>query len=152
MANAFLIGSGSGSGLREKPISAEDYERLSESDKRNPYVIWVITDKNAKNMGGVNVENVKHKACMWDVYKQLSEDDRNDKHTVWLIIDKNYKDLEEMGFFSDESKGSKLYNVTAEIDYSNLVKTVNSLIDRVNELTGALSEISAVLNQNESDS
>ena len=106
MANAFLIGSGSGSGLREKPISADDYERLSEADKLNPYVIWVIKDKSAKNMGGVNVETVKHKACMWEVYEQLSEDDRNDKHTVWLIIDKDYKDLEEMGFFSDESRTS----------------------------------------------
>lgn len=147
MANAFLVGGGSGSGIRQKPITSVEYEALSEADKKNPYVIWIITDKTATNMGGVKVENIKHKACTFQVYQQLSEDDRMDPNTVWIITDKDAKELQALGLFSDESQGSKLYNIAAELDSAQITKTLNSLVEQVNTIQQTLMTLASVLNK-----
>jgi hypothetical protein len=150
MGNAFLVGgSGGGSGLRNKPITLAEYNALSESDKKNPYVVWVITDAQASDLGGVSVSNVKTKVCVWSAYESLSVDDRLDPGVVWIISDKTPKDLAALGFGANEDQGSKLYQVTAEMDLSNIVKVVNQLVEKVNTLEEALAKVSAVLNADE---
>ncbi len=149
MALAYLNGGGGGGGIRHKNISAEDYERLSYADQHNPYVIWIITDRKANDMGGVAFEGVVTHVCTWAAYSQLSVDEQNDPKVLWIINDKNPKDLQKMGIGANEDEGSRVYNVSAELDYAEMTKTINALIDRVNTMSMALNEISARLNSEE---
>ena len=146
MALAYLNGGGGGGGIRHKTIKTEDYKNLSYADKHNPYVIWILDDMKASDLGGVDISDIKVHACVWRTYQNLSVDDQNDPRVMWLIIDKNAKDLQALGFGANETQGSKLYNVAAELDQAEMVKTINALIDRVNDMSIALNQISTMLN------
>lgn len=146
MGEAFLVGGGAGGGVRNKPISAANYEKLSESDKLNPYVIWVITDKDASNLGAiVSGEPVTTKVCVWSVYQSLSVDDKMDPRTVWIISDKSPKDLADLGYGATQGQGSQLYDITGELDLHKVKKAVIELTERVNEITKVLNGISVIL-------
>ena len=146
MGLAYLNGGGGGGGIRHKRISIDDYNALSAADKQNPYVIWIIDDMKAQDLGGAIVEGAKIHVCTWEAYSNLSVDDQKNPKIMWIISNKNVKDLQALGFGANEETGSKLYNISAELDQAELVKTVNALIDRVNDMSMALKEIADRLN------
>lgn len=148
MGLAYLNGGGGGSGIRHKKITVEDYKKLSYADRHNPYVVWILLDAKATDVGGIIGDGVKLHACVWSTYCSLPDDDKLDPQVAWIIIDKNAKDLQALGYGTNESQGSKLYNISADLDYAGVTKTINALIDRVNELSSALTRVTETLNSN----
>lgn len=123
MGDALLFGSGGSSGgIRQKPITKEAYLNLSESEKNNPYVIWVITNADATDFTNVYGSDVVVKALCWEAYISLSEGDRFDSGTLWIITDKTPEELSVESI--DTSSGSKYYNVSgtpSSTEYSKVI-------------------------------
>ena len=93
MGDALLFGGSNGGGLRSKPITKSGYESLSEADKNNPYIIWVIKNDDGTDFvmedGTEGVVNVIH----WEAYIKLAEDDKMDPSTIWVISDLTEEDF-----------------------------------------------------------
>ena len=86
MGDALLFGGSGGGGLRNKRITKRGYESLSDADKNNPYIIWIITDDDGSDFGATGTESVV-KIIHWEAYNQLAESDKLDPRTVWVIAD-----------------------------------------------------------------
>lgn len=147
MGNAFLIGSGSSSGVREKRISKAMYDGLSESDKKNPHVIWIVEDASATNLGAVKGAEIIQKICTWATYQTLSVDDKNDPGVIWMISDKTPEDLARLGYGATTGKGSSLYNISGELDMSQVATRLTELEGTVNLVVQALNDMTQQLNQ-----
>lgn len=145
MGNALLVGGGGGGGIREKRITYEAYMALSEADKQNPYVIYLVEDRNATDLGNDGTIPIKMKSTVWSVYEQLSYDDKMDANVMWMITDKNPKDLAELGITPAPGNGTSLYNIAAELDTYFLTNLFLDLRQRVVAIEGALSQITEAL-------
>lgn len=145
MGNALLVGGGGGGGIREKRISYEAYMALSETDKQNPYVIYLVEDRNATDLGNDGTIPIKIKSTVWSVYEQLSYDDRTDPNVVWMITDKNPKDLAELGITPTPGNGTSLYNIAAELDTYFLTNLFLNMRQDVDEIKLALAQITEAL-------
>lgn len=135
MGNAFLVGGGSASGIREKSVTYEEYQALPDDQKNNPYIIWLVKDKSATDYGGANAGQAKTKIALWETYKALPTDEQLDPSVVWIISDKNLSDMVELGYGVNESQGSKLYNIAADTDIGILRATVETMRTQITELT-----------------
>lgn len=146
MGNALLVGGGAGGGIREKRISYEAYNALSEADKQNPYVIYIVEDKYATDLGNDGTVPLVMKSTVWSVYVQLSEDDKNDDHVIWVITDKDPKDLPELGITPAPGNGTSLYNIAAECDTYYLTNLFLNLRERVINIENSLRQITEIFN------
>lgn len=121
MGDAFLFGGGGSSGgLREKPITKEAFLNLSEEDRKNPYIIWVIKNAYATDFTKTYGAEVVNKVICWDAYCMLSEEDRNNPMVVWTISDKTIEELSVLGI--DTESGSKFYNIAGTPSNTNYSK------------------------------
>ena len=111
MGDSLLVGGGSGGGIRTKKITWEQYQQLSESDKNNPYVEWLIVDKDASEFISKYYANVCTIHITWEAYTKLSPDEKLNPEILWIITDKEVADLLAMGI--DVSGGSKYYTIGA---------------------------------------
>lgn len=111
MGDALLFGGGGGAGgLREKPISREAFENLSEADRKNPYIIWIIKNANATDFRNTYGAELVTKGICWESYCKLSIEDRRNPGIVWVISDKTKEELAVLTINSNN--GSKYYDVT----------------------------------------
>ena len=110
MGDALLFGGGSSAGgIRQKKITKEAYLNLSESDRNNPYIVWIITNADATDFTNVYGSEIVVKALCWEAYCNLADEDRLDVGTVWIISDKTPDELAALSV--DTSSGSKFYNI-----------------------------------------
>lgn len=157
MGEALLFGGGGGaSGLRNKSITKEAYLNLTEEEKNNPYVVWIIKNADATDFTNVNGAEVIVKALCWEAYRKLSEEDKMDPAVVWVISDKTPEELSILDI--NTSGGSKYYNINGTpsstefnrldgVDYKLDIDSVNPIANmaitrKVNELESALGGLS----------
>lgn len=145
MGNALLVGGTSSGGIREKRIKYEAYMALSEKDKQNPYVIYIIEDRDATDLGNDGTLPIRIKSTVWSVYEKLSYDDKHDKHILWVITDKNPKDLAELGITPAPGNGTCLYNISAELDVYHLTQMFPELQQRVGAIEKSITQIKEAL-------
>lgn len=145
MGNALLIGGGTGGGIRQKRITYEAYMALPEADKQNPFVIYIVEDRYATDLGNDGTIPIVMKSTVWSVYQQLSDDDKNDDHVVWVITDKDPKDLPELGIRPTPGNGTSLYNIAAELDTYYLTQLFLDLRERVSTIEQAMKQLTDIL-------
>lgn len=145
MGNALLVGGGGGGGIREKRITHEAYMALSEADRQNPYVIYLVEDRNATDLGNDGTIPIRMKSTVWSVYEQLPYDDKMDENVMWMITDKTPKDLAELGITPAPGNGTSLYNIAAELDTYYLTQLFLNLRERVEAIENALTQITEAL-------
>lgn len=110
MGDALLFGGGGSSGgIRQKKITKEAYLNLSESERNNPYVVWIITNADATDFTNVYGSEIVVKAICWESYCKLADEDKMDANTLWFISDKTEEELAILSI--DTSSGSRYYNV-----------------------------------------
>ncbi|MCM1220242.1 MAG: hypothetical protein NC548_37710 [Lachnospiraceae bacterium] len=145
MGNALLVGGGGGGGIREKRITYEAYMALSEADRQNPYIIYLVEDRYATDLGNDGTIPITMKSTVWSVYERLSYDDRMDPNIVWMITDKTPKDLAELGISPAPGNGTSLYNIAAELDTYYLTNLFLDIRQRVIAIEQALAQITEAL-------
>lgn len=128
MGDALLFGGSSGGGIRNKKITKSGYESLSEADKNNPYVIWIITDDDGTNFTSKDGTELVIKAIHYETYCQLAEEDKNDPTVVWTIVDLDEDDFAKLNM--DTSSGSRFYNVGAVPSSPEQIKGVDYKLNR----------------------
>jgi hypothetical protein len=153
MGDALLFGGGSSAGgIRQKKITKEAYLNLSESDRNNPYIVWIITNADATDFTNVYGSEIVVKALCWEAYCNLADEDRLDVGTVWIISDKTPDELAALSV--DTSSGSKFYNIAGVpsstewskvqgVDYALSTESTNpianmAVAEKINELESAL--------------
>ena len=128
MGDALLFGGSNGGGLRNKPITKSGYESLSEADKNNPYIIWVIKNDDGTDFvmedGTEGVVKVIH----WEAYIKLAEDDKMDPRTIWVISDLTEEDFAKLNI--DTSNGARVYNIGAVPSSPERIKGVDYGLDK----------------------
>lgn len=157
MGEALLFGGGGGaSGLRNKPITKEAYMNLSEEERNNPYVIWIIKNADATDFTNMYGAEVTVKALCWDAYTKLADEDKMDPSIVWVISDKTPEELSILGI--DTSNGSKYYNINGTpsstvfnrlngVDYKLDIDSPNPIANmtiakKINDIESALGGLS----------
>lgn len=128
MGDALLFGGSSGGGLRNKPITKSGYESLSEADRNNPYIIWVITNDDGTDFIAEDGTESVLKAIHWDAYCSLDEEDKMDPHTVWIIVDLSEEDYAKLNI--DTSGGSRIYTIGGVPSSPERIKGVDYGLDR----------------------
>lgn len=131
MSIAFLNGGSSAGGIKTKVISEAAYNALSDADKNNPYVIWLIEDKSLSDTGSLITDKAVTKICVWDVYQSLPEEEKMDPKVVWIVSDKSIDDLVALGYTINDKQKSKLYNYAADVDAGAMQSAINMLIETV---------------------
>lgn len=109
MGEALIYGGGGSSGLRNKPITKEAYENLSDADKQNPHVIWIITNDNGDDFHNTYGIEAVTKILCWEAYCNLSEEEKKDPDTIWVISDKTPEELSLLDITTNN--GSKYYDL-----------------------------------------
>ena len=142
MAIAYKNGGSGSSGIRTKKITAAEYENLSDNDRNNPYVIWLIVDRNASDSNGLITDKAITKICTWDVYKNLPDYEKYDEKTIWIISDKSESDIASLGFTVSDKNRARLYDYAADIDAGSMLATINMLVNKANEHSEMLSPVS----------
>ena len=146
MGDSLLVGGGAGGGIRTKKCTWEQYQQLSDADKNNPYVKWLITDKDASEFISKYVSNCTPICTTWEVYCKQDPDEQLNPGILWIITDKEVSDLATMGI--DVSGGSKYYTIGADnpntggstipptggTGVSNYETVINNLLDQIKEL------------------
>lgn len=122
MGEALLFGGGGSSGgIRNKKITKAGYLNLTEEEKTNPYICWIITDADATDFTNVYGTEIVTKVLVWEAYCNLAEEDRLAPNTLWIISDKTPEELSVLDI--DTDSGSKYYNVCgapSSIDYKRI--------------------------------
>lgn len=122
MGEALLFGGGgNASGIRQKRITSVAYENLSDSEKYNPYIIWIITDMDATDFTNVYGAELTVKALCWEAYCKLSEEDKMNDTILYIISDKTDDELRALS--TDTSSGAKYYTTTgiaSSTDYDKI--------------------------------
>lgn len=127
MGDALLFGGSGGGGLRNKRITKRGYESLSDADKNNPYIIWIITDDDGSDFGATGAESVV-KIIHWEAYNQLAESDKLDPRTVWVIADLSEEDYAKLNV--DTSTGGRIYNIGDVPTSPEQIKGVDYALNR----------------------
>ena len=109
MGDSLLVGGGAGGGVRTKSITWDAYQMLSDSDKNNPYVKWLITDRDASEFISRYGTSLIPVCTNWEAYRNSSIDEQLDPGTLWIITDMDVEDLAALGI--DVSSGSKYYTI-----------------------------------------
>lgn len=159
MGDALLFGGSSGGGIRNKSITKYEYENLSEEEKSNPYIIWIITDEDGHNFLSPDGDEMIVKAIHYETYCGLSEDDRNDPNVVWLIVDLDESDYSILNMGSNT--GSIFYDIGGlptstkriiGVDYKLSTESHNPvanyvLTNKINELENRFGGLSFSVNE-----
>lgn len=128
MGDALLFGGTGGGGLRNKAITKSGYQSLSEADRNNPYIIWIITDEDGGEIdtdgGTTSVVKIIH----WSAYNSLSEEDRLDPNTVWIIPDLDEDDLPKLNI--DTGSGSRVYPIGGVSSSPEQIKGIDYSLSR----------------------
>ena len=158
MGDSLLVGGGAGGGVRTKSITWDAYQMLSDTDKNNPYVKWLITDRDASEFISKYGVNLAPVCTTWEGYCNSSVDEQLDPGTLWVIVDMDVEDLAALGI--DVSSGSKYYTIegaTSDIAAVNIAgstvygKSVNSLytletaMNEITELKETIAELKSAL-------
>lgn len=128
MGDALLFGGSSGGGLRNKRITKSGYESLSDADKNNPYIIWVITNDDGTDFISEDGTESVVKAIHWESYSKLADEDKLDPHTVWVIVDLTEEDYAKLNI--DTSNGARVYNVGSVPSSPEQMKGIDYGLDR----------------------
>lgn len=127
MGDALLFGGSSGGGLRNKRITKSGYESLSEADKNNPYIIWVITNDDGTDFVSEDGTESVVKAIHWESYNKLADEDKMDPHTIWIIADLSEEDYNKLNIDTD---GKRVYNIGAVPSSPERMKGIDYRLDK----------------------
>ena len=144
MGDSLLVGGGAGGGVRTKSITWDAYQMLSDTDKNNPYVKWLITDRDASEFISKYGVNLAPVCTTWEGYRNSTPDEQLDPGTLWLITDIDVEDLAAFGI--DVSSGANYYTIggpESGVSVTNFAGTrvYGKSIDSVYNLETAMNEI-----------
>lgn len=128
MGEALLIGASSGGGIRNKKITKSGYSSLSDADKNNPYIIWIITDDDGTNFTSKDGSELVVKAIHYETYCLLDDIDKNNPTVLWVIVDLHEGDYSKLNL--DTTSGSRFYNVGGVSTAPERLKGVDYKLNR----------------------